>query len=272
MNDPARGVYNATLVGREDFHSHLRIFRVRPDGDLFPFEAGQYAVLGLLGREPRVPEADPEDPAPPADTLIRRAYSVASSSLERGHAEFFVNLVASGTLTPRLLALPHGGRIWLSAKATGMFTLNRVAPDKAVVLVATGTGLAPYVSMLRTILVRETTRRFVVLHGARYSWDLGYRGELESLSRLRPNLVYIPSITRPERDPHFVGLTGRVQSLLADGVVERQADVPLDPSKAEVFLCGNPDMIVEAKGLLVERGYVQDKGREPGTLHVEEYW
>jgi ferredoxin--NADP+ reductase len=264
--------YNATLIGREDLHAHLRIFRVRPDSDLFDFEAGQYSVLGLLGDEPRIPEADPENPPPPAGTMIRRAYSIASSSLERGYVEFFVNLVTSGSLTPRLFALPRGGRIWLGPKATGMFTLDRVSPERAVVLVATGTGLAPYVSMLRTILVRETARRFVVLHGARYSWDLGYRGELESLSRLRPNLTYIPSITRPERDPHFAGAVGRVQALLEQGIVEKETGVPLDPARTEVFLCGNPDMIREAKAMLVGRGFIPDKGREAGTLHIEEYW
>lgn len=268
----ADDVYNATLIGREDLHAHLRVFRVRPDGELFNFEAGQYSVLGLLGAEPRVPEADAETPAAPRDKLIRRAYSISSSSLERGYVEFFINLVTSGVLTPRLFALPHGGRVWLSPKATGMFTLDRVSPGRSIVLVATGTGLAPYVSMLRTILVRETARRFVVLHGARYSWDLGYRAELETLSRLRTNLTYIPSITRPERDPHFAGHIGRVQTLLERGVVEEEAGVSLDPNRTEVFLCGNPDMIGAAKEILTARGYLPDKGRESGTLHVEEYW
>lgn len=264
--------YNATLIGREDLHAHLRVFRVRPDGELFSFEPGQFAVLGLMGSEPRVPEADVEEPPVQTDKLIRRAYSLSSSSLERDYVEFYVNLVTSGVLTPRLFALPRGGRIWLSAKATGMFTLDRVAPGRSVALVATGTGLAPYVSMLRTILVRETARRFVVLHGARYSWDLGYRGELESLSRLRPNLTYIPTITRPERDPHFTGHVGRVQTLLERGIIEEESGVPLDPERTEVFLCGNPDMIVEARAILSARGYVPDEGRKTGTLHLEEYW
>ena len=101
-----------------------------------------------------------------------------------------------------------------------MFTLDRVPAGKAVLLVATGTGLAPYMSMLRTMLVNDTSRPYVVLHGARYSWDLGYRGELESLARLRPNLTYIPTITRPDEDPHFRGHTGRVQTLLDHGIVE----------------------------------------------------
>jgi ferredoxin--NADP+ reductase len=112
----------------------------------------------------------------------------------------------------------------------------------------------------------------VVLHGARYSWDLGYRAELESLARLRPNLTYIPSITRPDEDPHFRGHTGRIQTLLEQGIVEALAGVPLDPARIEVFLCGNPEMIGVVKEMLAPRAFTAPRGKEQGTLHVEEYW
>jgi ferredoxin--NADP+ reductase len=141
-----------------------------------------------------------------------------------------------------------------------------------VILVATGTGLAPYVSMLRTLALRDRERRFVVLHGARYGWDLGYRTELESLARVCPHFTYIPSITRADQDPRFVGYTGRIQTLLAEGVVERESGLALDPEQAEVFLCGNPDMLAVVQGLLEVRGYEVGSGKEPGTLHLEKYW
>jgi ferredoxin--NADP+ reductase len=112
-----------------------------------------------------------------------------------------------------------------------------------------------------------------VLHGARYSWDLGYRAELESLVRLRPNLTYIPSITRPDEDPHFRGHTGRIQNLLAKGIVETSERRPARSGiQVEVFLCGNPDMIQTVKEILAPRGFKPDEGKEPGTIHVEEYW
>jgi ferredoxin--NADP+ reductase len=126
--------------------------------------------------------------------------------------------------------------------------------------------------MLRTMLVEETKRHFVVLHGARYSWDLGYRGELESLARVRSNFTYIPSITRPNKDPHFAGATGRVQTLLEEGIIERQSGLSLDPARAEVFLCGNPAMIEAAKAILLRHSFTASKGKQPGTLHAEEYW
>ncbi|HOW63928.1 MAG TPA: ferredoxin--NADP reductase [Candidatus Paceibacterota bacterium] len=272
MTQTTSPAYNATVTGREVVNPLLLVMRVQPDSTVFDFKPGQFAILGLLGGEKRVLEAGDEDPPAEADKLIRRAYSIASCSMEKHYLEFFVTLVTSGQLTPRLFALPYGGRLFVGPKASGGFTLDRVAPGKAVFLIATGTGLAPYMSMLRTLLIQDTQRRYIVIHGARYSWDLGYRGELESLARVRPNLTYIPSITRPDQDPHFRGQTGRIQNLLDQGVVEQLSTVPLDPALADVFLCGNPEMIQTVKALLASRGFTPDHGKEIGTLHVEEYW
>jgi len=272
METSATKPYNATVTGREAINPQLLVLRVEPDAPLFEFTPGQFAVLGLLGSEARVPEAAPEEPVSQPDKLIRRAYSIASSSLERRYLEFYLTLITSGQLTPRLFALNYGQRLFLGPKSSGVFTLDRVPPEKAVVLVATGTGLAPYMSMLRTMLINETKRKFVVLHGARYSWDLGYRGELESLARLRPNLTYIPTITRPEQDVRFHGHVGRLQALLAQGLVEKASGVPLDPAQAEVFLCGNPDMVIAVKELLLACGFQVGHGKEAGSIHVEEYW
>ena len=272
MSAAKQDPYNATVIGCEEINPQLWILRVRPDGKLFDFRPGQFAVLGMLGSAPRVPEATPENPPAEPDKMIRRAYSIASSSLERRYIEFYLTLITSGALTPRLFALKHGSRLFLGPKASGIFTLDKVAPEKAVVLIATGTGLAPYVSMLRTMLVNDGQRKFVVLHGARYSWDLGYQGELESLARLRPNFTYIPSITRPDEDPHFIGHTGRIQALMERGVLEKESGISLDPAKCEVFLCGNPDMVKVATEMLQTKGFAGKGGTAPATIHVEEYW
>jgi len=264
--------YNATVTGREEINPQLIILRVQPETELFSFVPGQFAVLGLLASEPRIPEAYSEEGVSNPGKLIRRAYSIASSSVENRYLEFYLGLVTSGELTPRLFALRPGSRIHLGSRVGGFFTLDRVAPGKAVLLIATGTGLAPYISMLRTMLIHDSKRKFVVLHGARYSWDLGYRAELESLARIRPNLTYIPSITRPGEDPHFTGPSGRIQSLLEQGVVESLSGLLIDPARTDVFLCGNPDMIRKVKTIMAARGFVPDNGKESGTLHVEEYW
>jgi ferredoxin/flavodoxin---NADP+ reductase len=272
MSTDTTSQFNATVIGREEIHPELIVLRVRPDDKLFEFKPGQFAVLGLPGNAVRVPQAEREEPAPEADKLIRRAYSIASASVERRYVEFYITLITSGQLTTRLFALKHGSRVFLGPKASGVFTLDRTPPGKTAVLIATGTGLAPYVSMLRTILQHETARKFVVLHGARYSWDLGYRGELETLARLRPNFTYIPSITRPDQDQHFLGRIGRIQAILEQGALEKDAGVKLDPEHADVFLCGNPEMIRIVTGMLETKGFKRSKGKDPGNIHVEEYW
>jgi len=272
MSTNTKDPYNATVVGREEINPQLLILRVKPDTAVFDFKPGQFGVLGMLGGAPRCADSTPEDKPTEADKIIRRAYSIASSSLEKRYVEFYLTLITNGALTPRLFALKHGSRVFLGPKASGIFTLEKVAPEKAVILVATGTGLAPYVSMLRTMLVTDSQRKYVVLHGSRYSWDLGYRGELESLSRLRPNFTYIPSITRAEADLHFSGHIGRLQALMEQGVVEKESGVALDPARTEVFLCGNPDMVKVVTELLRTKGFAAKGGTDPVNIHVEEYW
>jgi ferredoxin--NADP+ reductase len=128
-------------------------------------------------------------------------------------------------------------------------------------------------SMLRSEVECGGAQKVVVLHGARYSWDLAYRTELMSLSRQCPNISYLPVVSQKEDDPTWRGLTGFLQDVLFSGEVERWAGIPLDPDQAHVFLCGNPLMIEAAKARLVaERGYVTDHKKEIGTLHLEEYW
>lgn len=128
--------------------------------------------------------------------LIRRAYSIASSSKVREYVELYVTFVRSGELTPRLWMLHPGDRLWLGPKATGHFTMDPVPPGKNVVLVGTGTGLAPYMSMIRDHHRCNRGRRFVVVHGARYVQELGYRSELEALDRGCSTLVYLPTVSR----------------------------------------------------------------------------
>lgn len=266
--------YNATVVQRVEIAPGLVILRVVPDDRDFIFEAGQYTVLGLKRKEPRVMEADDADPGESQDPerMIRRAYSIASSSLSGEYVEFYLTLVSSGELTPRLFRLGLKDRLYIGPKATGIFTLGRVPQDRHLLLVATGTGLAPYMSMLRSELVCGGPRRFVILHGARYSWDLGYRTELTGLARHCGNVVYIPAISRPQDDPSWRGPSGYLQDLLFSGLIEERTGLPIAPERFHVFLCGNPAMIEAATARLTERGFVKDKGRTVGDLHTEEYW
>jgi len=267
---------NATVTQREDLGPGLTILRVESDGDLFSFEAGQYCVLGLPPAAERVADSGTEEvlPEKKRKQMIRRAYSISSSSKVGEYLEFYIQLVQSGGLTPRLFALQPGARIWLGPKATGLFTLKEVPDDVSLYLVATGTGLAPYVSMVRSdVLDHHHHRKIVIAHGARYSWDLGYRSELETLQLESRNLVYIPSITRPREDDSWAGETGYLQDQMSDGRLERISGVPLDPKNTHVFLCGNPAMLDKALELLAEKGFTEWTKHAPeGQVHLEKYW
>ncbi|MBU0743735.1 ferredoxin--NADP reductase [bacterium] len=264
---------NATVMHRSEVTHGLLIMRVKPDFPVPDFRAGQYAVLGLPPTAPRVAVADPEDPPPDPAKLIRRAYSVASGSVQKEYLEFYVALVAGGALTPRLFALRQGDRVFLGKKIVGMFTLSDVPQGNDLVFVATGTGLAPYVSMLRSQYDFETSHRTLVIHGARHSWDLGYSRDMAALASRHENFRYVPMVSRPDgEEPPWPGLTGRVTSLFTDDAIEGLLGTPFDPERIKVFLCGNPDMITELMGWLEARGYREHTRKQPGSIFVEKYW
>ena len=265
---------NAVVTHRIDINDGLAIFRVVPDGwELPDFLPGQFAALGLPPEAHRAEGTDPEAVNEGTGLLIKRAYSIASSSVANEHVEFYVALVPSGALTPRLFALQPGDKIWMSPKFTGMLTLDQVPADKNVVFVATGTGIAPYMSMIRTHLAGDHERKFAVLHGARRSRDLGYRVELVYLTRTRRNLTYIPVVSEPETETKpWTGRAGFLQDLWATNPLEAAWGLPPKPDNTHVFLCGNPLMIQNMLAVLKQEGFNEHTKRTPGEIHTEKYW
>ena len=266
---------NAVVTARVEVTPGLIIMRVAPEGwELPPFTPGQFAVLGLPAAAPRHPIADVEgDPAPAPGAMLRRPYSIASSSAERKYLEFYLTLVRSGALTPRLFALEAGDRLWLGPKVSGLFTLDHVPEGADLVLAATGTGLAPYMSQLRSALFHAPDRRVAILHGARHSWDLGYRGELETMQRIRPHLAYVPVVSRPDEEGEaWGGEVGYVQDLWTRGALSRRWGGAPDPARCHVLLCGNPGMIEVMTRLLADVGFRVHSRHHPGQIHVETYW
>ena len=268
--------YNAVVLKRIEVTPQLIILQVRPDDGVKDFKPGQFSVLGLFREAPRVAEADPEEvPEEKRKTLVRRAYSISSGSQRKEYLEFYISLVYSGELTPRLLALQPEDRLFVGPKMAGVFTLDKAPVDKNILLVATGTGLAPYVSMARTLSLGEggcPIRPLAVLHGASYSWDLGYRAELEGLNAQCERFHYLPIVSRPEKDASWSGRTGRLTDWLDKPDLGEMCGFSLDPEQTQVFLCGNPGMIETAAEQLKARGYDPGTRKEPGNLHMEKYW
>ncbi len=264
---------NATLVARDDLTDILSIVRVRPDtGPVPPFVPGQFVRLGV----PRAPNPAHVGIRPPSRPgrirLTRRAYSIASSPTVTEWMEFFVVRVEAGELTPRLWEIAPGGRLWMDDAAKGEFHIELAPPSKDLVMVCTGTGIAPFMSMLRTYRGQNRWRRFVLINGVRYAADFGYMAEMETLAREDPTVRYIPLVTREPEDGAWTGLRGRVQTALEPATYERLVGAPLDPAECHVFLCGNPEMIDSVQQVLETRGFVTDSRGSRGNIHFERYW
>lgn len=251
----------------------MKIFRIAPDGwELPDFKAGQFVALSLPGSAPRCAEATEEfEPAEP-DKMIKRAYSIASSSQSKEFVEFYITLVHSGALTPRLFALKIGDKIGLGEKFVGMFTLDQVPDDKNIVLVATGTGVAPYMSMLRSdALHRKGT--ITVIHGAANSWDLGYSSELHLLQSITSNLKYVPTITEPQKEmTPWTGKVDFIQDMWNKGIMQETWGIKPTPDNTAVFLCGNPHMVADMTAALEKDGFSEWSRKNPeGQIHVEKF-
>jgi ferredoxin--NADP+ reductase len=247
--EPAAPIYNATLVRREDQTDELACFWVRFDGEPTPFEPGQYMTTGVI--------VDGK--------LLQRPYSVASPPQVSGTDgyEFYVRVVPVIRFTTALWRLPIGHRMRMIGPK-GKFLLE--PNDKRTHLyVSTGTGIAPFISMIRDTMLRGDTRRTVVLHGCSYTEELGYREYLEGLERERSYpLTYVPTISRPDdpRNDGWTGRTGRAERVVA--AVCR--DLGLRPDQTVVYICGNPEMIINVETELMHRGFPE--------FHVKKelYW
>jgi len=225
--------FRAELVERIDFSPSHAMLRFRPEGTL-AFRAGQYATIALEAGE----------------RLICRPYSIASSPYEPT-LEFYVELVPEGLLTPRLWELKPGDRVYIRNRVAGRLALlcKEGVPNHLVI--ATGTGLAPFVSMARTYAADRKRRgagaeRFAVLHGGSSSRDLGtYKEELAELAH-EGWLSYVPTVSRPWDEPGWTGETGRVEDVL-----RKHADaLGFTAANTVAYLVGHPQMIEHARDVL----------------------
>lgn len=271
--DPVTEKYNATLVAKTALTPDLFTLKIRPDKPVPPYTSGQYVLLGLSSNRARREDSEAEFKESKPDRLVLRAYSLASAGYETDELEFYISVVKNGALTPRLATLEPGERIHVGEKIRGHFTLDTVPPShENVILAATGTGLAPYVSMMRQHRRQPYPFRFLILHGSPKSWELGYRQELSLYAEIAPRLTYLPSVSRPHLDSWWPGKTGRITQFFENGILEKDFGMSLNPEKTSVFLCGNPDMIREITGHLIPLGYSMYTTQAPGSLHTEEYW
>lgn len=238
---------NATLVERRDLTADVASLFVRPDIPGTPYAPGQYATLGL---------AD-------GDRIIQRPYSMAAPHAIERAWEFHVRRVRGGALTERLWEVRPGDRLRLGTPR-GRFTPDPL-DERPRLFAATGTGIAPFVAMIRDDLAAGRRRRTVVVHGAAHRDELGFADFLGSLAADRGSGIrYVPTISRPAdpRNSGWSGVTGRVEAVLAD----RWDALGLDHAGIVAYLCGNPGMVRAAQATLAARGVA------PGDVRTESYW
>jgi len=206
---------------------------------------------------------------------------MTSTPRQTNFMEFLLICIEHGKLTPQLWNLNVGSRIWMDDHASGLFTLESIPLGQDVVMVSTGTGIAPFISMLRTYRNEPPWCHVVVIHGVRYIADLSYRDELEAMARTHANMQYIPMVSREggdagEDEDVDVGrgqfLRGRVQRLLESGIYKSLTGRTLDPHRCHVMLCGNPAMIESVQADLEHRGFCTQTPIQPGNIHFERYW
>jgi len=176
-------------------------------------------------------------------------------------------------LTPRLFNPGTSHSICLGSKVAGSFTLKSVPEEANLILIATGTGLASYVSMLTDRPNAAAQRRIVLIHGVRQSRDLGYRSFLTELQDHRPSFTYVPIVSRPQLElSPWTGVTGHVQDFWNSNALRDLCGFRPAPLDTHVFLCGNPEMIESMIAIVARGGFQEQTPNRPGQVHSEKYW
>ena len=228
------------------------LYSLRFQAPVEPFSAGQFTRLAL--------EIDGERVArpysfvnPPGDMLL----------------EVYFNEVLDGPLSPRLAALKPGDNLWVSARPNGFFTLDQLPDSENLWMIATGTALGVYLSILRTERAWQRFRHLVLVHNVRTADQLSYSEEITALQTAHgKNFHYLP-ITSREASKGM--LHGRILAALEDGRLEQQAGLKLSADDSHVMLCGNMDMIREVSERLEARGMRKHRRKEPGHYTTEKY-
>ena len=239
----------AVITSRRDLAADLWVIRIRPDIEL-PYRPGQYVTLGL----------------PRNGRVIERPYSICSSPSEE-EIELFIERVPDGELSDPLYALGVGAEMVVRKRTKGLFLRDAPVVGQPHLLVATVTGIAPFVSLVRSLVERLhagewTPAPVTALQGASRSEELGYYDELCGLDAELSWFSYLPTVSRPWDDPGWTGETGRVEDVL-----RKHADaLGMRPGHGAVFLCGHPGMIANARGIMRRRGFDDKEIRE------EQYW
>ena len=259
----------------------LLSFKVtRPDG--FKFTAGQFVRLGIHGKdlqyfaqnhETKLITSETQDKPIDLDGYVFRAYSVASSPYDE-FIEFFSVVIPEGEFTSKVNHIQVGDSLLLNTTPFGYLTLARyqLPLPNDLWLLATGTGLAPFLSILKTIEVWQQYQRIILVYSARTSQELAYQAEIGSIKSIYGDngaeFVFLPIVTR---EADYAGEKARIPNLIVSGKLTQLVGQKLDKERSHVMLCGNPQMVEDTKEALKSIGLTMNR-RGEGNIAVENYW
>jgi len=236
----------------ENRHWTEALFSLRVAGVRLAFEAGQFVRIALDMEEGN------------AGSRVARAFSMVNPPHDPV-LEFYGIVVPEGPLSPRLARLAPGDSLYVASNPAGFLVLSELPDAETLWLLSTGTGIAPFLSMLGTDTPWRRYRNVVLVHAVRHARELVYRETIEGFSRLK----YVRMVSR-EKEPG--ALAGRIPAALRDGRLEAAAGLALSAETSQVMLCGNPDMLKDAAAALIERGMRKHRRRAPGHITVESFW
>ncbi|HET9340582.1 MAG TPA: ferredoxin--NADP reductase [Casimicrobiaceae bacterium] len=246
-----------TVVAVRRWTDSLVSIRVTRDPG-YRFVAGRYARLGLSGSD---------------GSAVVRPLSIASATSEP-HLDFLCTLVPGGEFSSLVEGCAAGDDAYVERASFGFLTVDALAPGSDLWLVASGTGIAPFLSILREDGVWSTFERIVVVHSVRVAAELAPAQDVARLdgqpaapgaARLR----YLPVVTR---EPGAAALASRIPALIEDGRLEAAAGVPIDARRSRVMTCGNPALAQDVRRLLAARGFQPTRRNAPGQMAFENYW
>jgi ferredoxin/flavodoxin---NADP+ reductase len=232
----------------ENRHWTEALFTLRVEGAPLEFEAGQFVRIAL--------DIDGE--------RIARPFSMVNAPGE-ARLEFYGVIVPQGPLSPVLARLQAGDALFVAPNPAGFLVLSEVPAAQTLWLLSTGTGIAPFVAMVRAGTPWAKFENVVLVHAVRHARELVYRDEIVAVPRVR----YVPIVSREDAPG---ALRGRIPKLVREGRLEGETGLKLAPETAQVMLCGNPDMLKDTTAVLAERGLRKNRRRTPGHITVESFW
>ncbi len=242
----------AQVTGKKQWTDRLFSLRVR--ADIEPYEAGQFTRLGL--------DVDGKQ--------ITRPYSFVSAPGQQP-LEFYFTLVKGGHLSPKLARLERGDSLLIAQRASGYLCLSQLSQSKYLWLLATGTGIGPFLSILATEGVWRRFEYVILAHGVRHENELSYKGKINHfLSEHTGQCRYIPFVTHSGITEFALQM--RITQAIEEGQLEAHAGVALLPETSQIMACGHPNMVKETTAILTKRGFTPNKRRQPGNITVEKYW